>query len=143
MPFQYGNKRNLIIHFLQVTFIFLLCLFVWQIKSMFINKAAVCRKLECPIIYNLDWTCFKIYYMNFRSCKSVKYSLRYAKYETRLSKWSLIMAGFHVARLVDLTSVLFEISMPNFMLVSTFESQFGLSAPLLQNCPFFSIFCYF
>ena len=55
----------------------------------------------------------------------------------------LKMAVFHVARLVDLTSALFEILMPNFMLVSPFEKYFGLTAPLLQNYPLFSIFCYF
>ncbi len=54
---------------------------------MFINKTAMCYAIEFPIIYNLDWTCLKRYYMNFRSCKSVKYSPRYAKIDTRLSRW--------------------------------------------------------
>ena len=55
-------------------------------NHVYINKTAVCCALECPIIYNLDWTYFQRYYMNFRSCKLVNYSARYAKNETLLSK---------------------------------------------------------
>ena len=53
------------------------------------------------------------------------------------------VTGFPVARLVDLTSVLFEIPILNFKLVSPLESQFGLSAPLLQNYPFSPYFATF
>ena len=47
------------------------------------------------------------------------------------------MAVFHVARLVDLRSALFEILKPNVMLVSPFERLVGLTARLLQNYPYF------
>ena len=39
----------------------------------YINKTVVCCAIECPKIYNLDWTYIKRYYMNFRSCKLVNY----------------------------------------------------------------------
>ncbi len=40
-------------------------------NHVYINKTAVCCAIEYPIIYNLDWTYLKRYYLNFRSCKKI------------------------------------------------------------------------
>ena len=90
----------------------------------FWGETSVCCATECPIKYNLDWTCFKRNYMNLRSCKSVKYSPRYTKIETRLSKWPPFLKMAAISKNGSpgrLTSALFKILMPNLMLVSPFE----------------------